>query len=182
MNELTEWESFYVIVGSSAGALIGLQFVVLTLIAERPPLRAAEAGAAFATPTIVHFGVVLLLSAIISIPWHELGIVSIVWSLVGLYGIIYTVIVARRLRVQTSYEPVFEDWLFHILLPFVAYTTLSVSAGAGRVHAHPALFLVAAAALLLLFIGIHNAWDAVIYHTLGGKQEREVEPPLQSKE
>ncbi len=46
MSELTEWNSFYVIVGSSAGALIGLQFVVLALIAERPPLRAAEAGAA----------------------------------------------------------------------------------------------------------------------------------------
>lgn len=56
MAELAEWESFYLIVGSAAGALIGLQFVVLTLIAERPPLRAADAGAAFMTPTIVHFG------------------------------------------------------------------------------------------------------------------------------
>jgi hypothetical protein len=27
-----------------------------------------------------------------------------------------------------------------------------------------ALFAVAASALLLLFIGIHNAWDAVSYH------------------
>jgi hypothetical protein len=51
MAELAEWESFYVIVGSAAGTLIGLQFVVMTLIAERPPLRAREAGAAFATPT-----------------------------------------------------------------------------------------------------------------------------------
>jgi hypothetical protein len=36
MTALGEWESFYVIVGSSAGALIGLQFVVIALIAERP--------------------------------------------------------------------------------------------------------------------------------------------------
>ena len=55
MLELTEWNSFYVIVGSSAGALIGLQFVVLTLIAERPRSGTAEAGAAFATPSVVHF-------------------------------------------------------------------------------------------------------------------------------
>ena len=55
MSELTEWNSFYVIVGSSAGALIGLQFVVLTLIVERPPLRAPEAGAAFATPSVGAF-------------------------------------------------------------------------------------------------------------------------------
>ena len=39
MTELAEWESFYIIVGPSAGALIGLQFVVLTLIGERPMMR-----------------------------------------------------------------------------------------------------------------------------------------------
>jgi len=60
MPELAQWDSFYVIVGSAAGALIGLQFVVMTLIAERPALRAAEGGAAFATPTIVHLGTALL--------------------------------------------------------------------------------------------------------------------------
>ena len=54
MVQLKEWENFYVIVASAAGALIGLQFAVMTLIAERPPARAAETGAAFATPTIVH--------------------------------------------------------------------------------------------------------------------------------
>src|SRR5439155_23212976 len=54
MPELAEWESFYVIVGSAAGALIGLQFVVMALIAERPQIASPEAGAAFATPTIVH--------------------------------------------------------------------------------------------------------------------------------
>ena len=95
MLELTEWNSFYVIVGSSAGALIGLQFVVLTLIAERPRSGTAEAGAAFATPSVVHFGVVLLLSAVVSAPWHAIGAVAIFWGLVGLGGIVYAVIVAR---------------------------------------------------------------------------------------
>ena len=106
MRPFEGWENFYVIVGSAAGALIGLQFVVLTLIAERPPLRAADAGAAFATPTIVHFATVLLLSAVVSVSWHELGTAAILWGLVGLSGIIYTVIVARRLRVQNVYQPV----------------------------------------------------------------------------
>lgn len=68
MSQLIEWNTFYVIVGAAAGALIGLQFVVLTLIAQRPPLRGAEASAAFATPSVVHFAVVLLLSAVISAP------------------------------------------------------------------------------------------------------------------
>ena len=33
MAELAGWDSLYVIVGSAAGALIGLQFVVMTLVA-----------------------------------------------------------------------------------------------------------------------------------------------------
>ena len=181
MTVLDGWENFYVIAGSSAGALIGLQFVVLTLIAERPPLRAAEAGAAFATPTIVHFGVVLFLSAVVSIPWHEIGIVSVVWGLMGFCGIIYTVVVARRLRVQTTYKPVFEDWLFHVLLPFAAYAMAAASAFMAQSLARPATFVIGAAALLLLFIGIHNAWDAVTYHVLVSRGKlRGVEPPTRS--
>ena len=71
MNPLPGWENFYVIVGSSAGALIGLQFVVITLIADTPVARAAaQASGAFATPSVVHFGVVLFLSAVISAPWN----------------------------------------------------------------------------------------------------------------
>ena len=164
MTALNGWENFYVIVGSSAGALIGLQFVVLTLVANRPAPRVAEAGAAFATPSVVHFGVVLLLSAIISAPWNGITTVAVLWGLVGLCGIAYAVIVARRMRIQTIYKPVFEDWLFHGLLPFAAYVMLVGSAYVAHSHASLALFVVGAATLMLLFVGIHNAWDAITYH------------------
>lgn len=177
MTALTGWGNFYVIVGAAAGALIGLQFVVITLIADRPVAQGdAQAGAAFSTPSVVHFGVVLLLSAVMSAPWDGVGTVAVLWGLVGLSGIVYAVVVARRLRVQTAYRPVFEDWLFHVLLPLAAYATLAGSAFAARSYTRPALFLVGAAALLLLFIGIHNAWDAVTYHVFvrrRGRQEAE---------
>jgi uncharacterized membrane protein len=171
MTVLAGWQNFYVIVGSSAGALIGLQFVVLSLITGRPMARGdADAGAAFATPTIIHFGAVLGLSGILSAPWDGIGTAAVLWALVGLSGVVYAVIVTRRLRRQTAYQPEFEDWLFHVLLPIAAYVMLAVSAYAARSHLHEALFGVGAAALLLLFIGIHNAWDAVTYHVLVKKQ------------
>jgi uncharacterized membrane protein len=171
MSELVEWNSFYVIVGSSAGALIGLQFVVMALIADSTSARPnAQAGATFSTPSVVHFGVVLLMSAIISAPWHTIVAVGIVWGLVGISGIVYAIIVSRRMRLQTTYRPVFEDWLFHCLLPLAAYGILGVSAFAVLFRARPALFLLAAATLLLLFVGIHNAWDAVTYHVLSNKR------------
>src|SRR5258708_38672272 len=120
MSEFAEWDSFYVIVGSAAVALVGLQFVVRTLVAERPPLRAADAGAAFATPTIVHFGTALLLSAVLRAPWQSVTPVAALWSLVGFVGASYTCIEARRMRRQTTYRPGFEDWLFPVLLPLAA--------------------------------------------------------------
>lgn len=164
MPEFAEWESFYVIVGGAAAALIGLQFVVLTLIAEKPQLGAPEAGAAFATPTIVHFGTALLLAALVRVPWQTIAPAAVLWGVVGLCGTVYSVVVARRMRVQTVYKPEFEDWLFHVFLPFAAYVTLTLSAFSASSHAGEALFGVGGAALLLLFIGIHNAWDAVAYH------------------
>jgi hypothetical protein len=164
MSELATWDSFYVIVGSAAGALIGLQFVVVTLIAERPELRVAEAGAAFVTPTIVHFGSVLLLSALLRVPWRSIVPAAALWALMGFSGVAYAVTVARRMRKQGVYQPEFEDWLFHVLLPLVAYALLIPTSFAATSHTREALFGVGAAALLLLFIGIHNAWDSIAYH------------------
>jgi hypothetical protein len=80
--------------------------------------------------------------------------------------------VARRVRSQTTYQTVFEDQLFHVLLPFTAYATLTVSAWAAYSYPRPALFLVGAAALLLLFVGIHNAWDIVTYHVFVKRPEQ----------
>jgi hypothetical protein len=165
MSALDGWENFYIIVGSSAGALIGLQFVVITLVADRPIAASnPQAANAFSTPGIIHFGAVLLLSAIVCAPWDGIGAVSIVWGLMSLCGMIYTVVVGRRMRAQTAYKPVFEDWLFHALLPLAAYAAMGVSACLAQLHERTALFIVAAASLVLLFIGIHNAWDIATYH------------------
>jgi hypothetical protein len=163
MPEFDEWESFYVIVGAAAGALIGLQFVVMTLVAERPPLRAAEAGTAFATPTIVHFSAALLLSALLRVPWHTSIMAGAVLGAVAVGGIGYGLFVAHQMGKQTAYKPDFEDWVCFALLPIIAYGLLLLSAIAIPFHMREGLFGVGAATLLLLFIGIHNAWDSVAY-------------------
>jgi hypothetical protein len=174
MAEFAEWETFYVIVGASAGALIGLQFVVLALIAEGPSVRgAAETSAAFLTPTIVHFAAALLLSALVSVPWHTIFPSAIIWGVTGLGGLGYTVIVLRRMRQQAAYTPQFEDWLFHVLLPVAVYAILVVSAIAAPSYTREALLGVGAATLLLLFIGIHNAWDAVSYNVFVTRRNAE---------
>ena len=134
---------------------------------------AAQASNAFTTPSVVHFAAVLLLSAVNSAPWGGVGTAATLWGLAGLGGIAYGVVVARRMRAQTAYRPVFEDWLFHVLLPLAAYAALAASAFAARSHTRPALFIVAAAALLLLFVGIHNAWDTVTHLVFVERRRRQ---------
>jgi hypothetical protein len=173
MTALDGWENFYVIVGSSAGALIGLQFVVMTLLADVPlPAGSTQASQAFGTPNVVHFGAALLLSAIVSAPWEGIGFVAVLWGLMGAGGVVYCSVVARRMRSQTAYRPVLEDWLFHALLPLAAYATLAGTACIACWHTRVVLFAVGAAALLLLFVGIHNAWDAVVWHVFFRKREQ----------
>ena len=160
MNPLTPWQNFYVIVGSSAGALIGLQFVVMALMANMPVMEnESDAVAAFSTPSVVNFAVVLALAAVEVMPWHRLALVSIVWVAAGVLGIVYTAITARRFQTQRAYKPAFEDWFNRIILPFLGYSSLGAAALVARSHPTAALFEVAAVTLLLLFIGIHDAWD-----------------------
>lgn len=165
------WENFYVIAGSAAGALIGLQFVVITLIAGTPAADGGQQGSrAFATPTIVHLGAVLLLAAVLSAPWDGILAPAWIWGLTGLGGLGYIASVAGRMRTQRAYRPEFEDWLFHAVLPTAAYGTLAAAAFAVDGRPRGALFAVAGAALVLLFTAIHNAWDSVTYHVFASRR------------
>ena len=175
MPELAKWDTFYMIVGSAAGALIGLQFVVMTLIAQKPPAQISDLGFAFSTPTVIYFATTLLLGALVRAPWETILPVGILCSILGVCGVIYATIITRRVRKQTIYRPEFEDWLCHAVLPLTGYILLTASAVSTLWHPHEALFGVALAALLFLFVGIHNAWDAVTYHVfvLSPKKARE---------
>ncbi len=160
---LTDWENFYVIIGSSAGALTGLMFVVITLVAGLRQQGANEGIGAFSTPTVVHFCAALLVAATLSAPWGVLWQPGLLLGLSGLGGVIYVIIIMRRTRRQSVYQPVLEDWLWNTIFPFVSYTSLVVAAIVLPGNPVPALFVIGAVTVLLLFIGIHNSWDTVTY-------------------
>jgi hypothetical protein len=162
---IATWQTFYVLIGTAAATLTGLMFVVVTLIAGdrvRVP-SSSEAFTTFNTPNVVHFCLALLVAAVLSAPWQALWQAGILLGLCGLGGVTYVVIVLRRVRRQKDYQPVMEDWLFHTVFPLLSYTALVVAAILLPVYPAPALFVIAAATVLLLFIGIHNAWDNVTY-------------------
>ena len=170
---LAEWGSFYVITGSAAAALTGLQFVVMALVAETRGRSDSSSINAFGTPTIVHFCAVLLMSATLSAPWRMLSSVAYLLGAYGTAGVVYASIVTQRAKRQVGYQPVLEDWVWHSALPFVAYTILVISALVLLQYETTAMFTIGAAVLLLLFIGIHNAWDTVTYIVVERLPERE---------
>jgi len=123
----------------------------------------------------VHFCAVLLLAATLSAPWPGVGTAGTALAVFGVLGFLYGLIVIRHARHQTDYKMVLEDWVWHCSLPLVGYATLFGAAVTLQRHEAVSLFVIAGTSLLLLFVGIHNAWDAVTYIAISRRQ-RETEP------
>ena len=167
---LDTWQNFYVIVGTAAATLTGLMFVVITLIAQiqisspSPSFsRARSHVTVFTTSNVFHFGAVLLAR------WDSertlagaLACWPAAWSRGSSRGDLH----AHRPLAGTppsGHQPVLSDWLWYTVLPLVSYAALVVAAIVLPTQPVPALFVIAAVTMLLLFIGIHNAWDVVTY-------------------
>ncbi|HWG54006.1 MAG TPA: hypothetical protein VN677_11990 [Gemmatimonadaceae bacterium] len=161
-SHLSGWENFYLITGPSAAALTGLQFVVIALVAEAG-MGSSLSVSAFGTPTILHFCTVLLLAGIVTAPWATFTGPALTIGACGLAGLVYMTVAVRRSQRQGTYKPVLEDWIWYAVVPLAAYLALIIAAGVLPGHPAAALFTVGTVALLLLFLGIRNAWDTVVY-------------------
>jgi hypothetical protein len=179
---LHEWESFYVIIGTSAAALTGLTFVVIAVVADAGPRATTPLGiGTFITPTIVHFCGALMISAIVSAPWQTHLPVQIALGACGVAGFIWSLLVLKgTLGVSSFYSMVLEDWAWHVVLPLLAYAMTVATALIFASDTELGLFMVGGAATLLVFIGIHNAWDTVTHLTLQ-RLKREQEQPNKDK-
>jgi hypothetical protein len=167
---LAEWDNFYVITGSSAAGLTGLTFVVIALSsdAKRVNLRGLRA---YVSPTIVHFGTVLALAAYLSMPHQTALSLSLCFGAVGAAGLVYIVHIGATIgRISSDYVPAREDWIWNVILPAISYGALF--AVAFLIWRRPAqsMYGAAAVSLLLMFIGIHNAWDVAVWNTVRKKE------------
>jgi len=162
---LSNWQNFYMLIGTAAATLTGLMFVVTTLIAGiETHVETLNAGiSAFNTPTVLHFGTVLLIAGILSAPWSSFSNISLLLGLFGLGMVFYLIIVMQRMRRVPHYQSTLEDWLWYMALPLLAHIGLIVAAMALPANPALALYIISAAMVLLLFVGIRNAWDMVTF-------------------
>jgi hypothetical protein len=165
---LAPWSNFYVMTGSSAAALTGLMFVVLTLVVgEERRQNSPDGISTFSTPTVMHFAAALLTSTILIAPWRSLPLPATLLAILGFVGAAYLLRVMVLTRRLSTYTPDAEDWAWFSILPFAAYLALLGGAIALTISPVNALFVVAAGVVALIFIGIRNAWDVITYLAVG---------------
>jgi cytochrome bd-type quinol oxidase subunit 2 len=168
---LADWNNFYVITGSAAAGLTGLTFVVIALAADTKRVRLI-ALRAYVSPIIVHFCAVLSLAAYLSMPHQSVCSLSIGFGAVGIAGLAYVTRIGIGItRIVSDYIPVHEDWIWNVVLPAIAYGVLLGTACFIWTRPERSLYAAAAVSLLLMFIGIHNAWDIAVWNTVNSKQD-----------
>jgi len=160
---LHDWDSFYVTTGTAGASLLGLLFVVVTLVAGFSSSESVIGARAYLTPTLVHFGSVLLLSlavlALYASPWPA----AVVLCLCGLSGLAYlaTVVAARRKIDFVALN--WADWIPSGGLPALANACLIAGAAGLIADKSFAPSLIAGAAALFLICGVYGAWDLTLW-------------------
>ena len=96
-------------------------------------------------------------------------------------GLALSAYVLWMARKQTAYRPELSDWIWHTMMPFVAYLLLLGAGLTFGAHPETSLYGVAGCTLFILIIGIHNAWDSAVWIAArrndgGHKPDRDREP------
>jgi hypothetical protein len=163
---LADWDTFYVITGGAASGFAALMFAVVAFTTERQVASSPVTLSAFVTPSVVHFSVVLAVAAFARTPGQTASSLAICLGASAVFGLGYSIRVVARIRRQRDYPPVAADWVWYVVLPVLAYIGLFTSAVSLRRDALRSLQVTGAAVLLLLFAGIHNAWDSATWSAM----------------
>jgi len=167
---LQGWDNFYYLIGSASGGLIGLMFVVMTLTAGRERSRILRGSSLYMTPTIVHFGVVLAISAIAmapALPPAPRGVAFGLFALSGLAASTRGYLGIVKLQ-KASEPPHWSDLWCYGVAPvgmYLGLTAVIAAAFWGRSSWAP--YAMGGLLLSLLLLGIRNAWDLVTWMTPG---------------
>jgi hypothetical protein len=162
------WDSYFLLIGGAAGALIGLLFVVASLPSGLERQRRLAGASLYMTPTVFDFAVVVVLSGVALVPHLPSRHVALAVGICALAGAIYLGLVAMTMARGKLFAPShWSDLWCYGMGPFVIYLGLGAAAAAAALAAIWAPLAVAGAAMALLLLGIRNAWDLVTWLSPG---------------
>lgn len=161
---LADWETFYLVVGTSAGALVGVMFIVATLTAEIEVDQINRGTVIYQNPTVFHFGAIVAASALALVPEHLMPIVAVLIMTVGVFGLVYSGLTFRRMSEPYEfYQATRWDLLFFAGLPALSYLLMIAGGFAVFAMPEPAAEIIGAGILILLLVSIRNAWDVASF-------------------
>jgi hypothetical protein len=175
---LQPWQNFYVLVGTAAATLTGLMFVAVTFGSSLVTKETSESTRAFLDPPYLHFVQVLLTACLVLMPTMSPGVLGVLLILVG--GVrfvgLYTVFIRYREAQRAHGDIELSDWVLSIVLPLLCHLAI-IATGAGFVAGDAAALTgLAAVSVILLFVGIHGAWELLVWMALAVSERRRGSP------
>jgi hypothetical protein len=161
---LRDWSEYFFLIGSAAGGLIGLLFVIVTLTAGRERSALERGQKLYMTPIVFHLGGVLLLSGMAIAPPTTPEALALTSGVIALIGLVSGTRIATgisRLPPTTS-GGWFDVWWYGII-PAAIYVVLLTAAGGMWLLRGWAVAVMAGALMALLLTSMHLAWDLVTY-------------------
>lgn len=152
------------LVGGTAGTLIGLIFVVITLGMDHARKGGEARTRLYVTPTLVYFTTLLILSLVMVAPLSP-ATRALILGAVGCAGIFYVTNIALTSRRRTDFNEPELPW--NVLFPLLSYVLVTAAAAAWAFKASFAAGIGAAAAVLLLVTALRNSWMVTL--PIGGR-------------
>ena len=158
------WHEFYLLAGSAAAVLIGLIFVVISLMQDRSRSSVLAGSRLYMGPIVLGVSFVLVLSAAALTPGIGRCGFAAITGVVALWGLVRGVMSTLGIRkLLNGGEVHWTDPWFYGVIPCAIYLTLSLVAFAfwqGWWWSH---YGVAALTIALLLIAIRNEWDLITW-------------------
>lgn len=169
---LREWESFYLLIGTAGATLSGLLFVAVSLAPRLVTPQTVALQRHFTDPPLLAFALSLGLACLMLIPTLSAPLLAALLLLCGLLalgGALRTAAQLRRSGRAETFRP--SDLLWRVAASILSSLLLLGAGGAAWSGALPlTLGLLAVSSLLLLFSGLRNAWDLMLWLVLHAKE------------
>jgi hypothetical protein len=161
---LHEWQNFYFMVGTASATLIGLMFVAVSLGADLPAATDANGITTFVTPMLIHFGSVVLISAMMLIPTFRLVSLGITLLGIGIVFTLYSLWIGRQFRLHPGRDNFSKsDWKWYVYFPIIGDVLVIVMAVWLLTGSTDAMNLMPVALVALLIVSVRNTWDLMLW-------------------
>ena len=160
------WSDFYLVVGGAAAVLLGLIFVVVTLMQDRPRSAVLYGSKLYMGPIVLHMCFVLVLSAAAVTPGMSARVFGAIALAVAVWGAargVFSVAGLMRLRKIGEDEVHWTDVWYYGVVPLALYAVLAVVAAAFWSGWPDAPYGVAAVIVGLLLLSVRDEYDLVTW-------------------